>query len=58
MTTVDFVARGETEGEWKMVLVEQGPWSGSIEDALQRIQKRLYDCLDAALDGQLAEKYP
>jgi len=58
MITVDFVAKGDTDRDWKMVLVEQGPWLGSLEPELRRIQERLYGCLDAALDGQLAEKFP
>lgn len=41
-----------------MVLVEEGPWPGSIDDQLRRIQERMYGCIDAALDGQLAEKFP
>lgn len=57
-TVVDFVARGDTPDEWKMVLVEEGPWTGPVSDQLRRIQDRLYGCLDAALDGQLAEKFP
>jgi hypothetical protein len=56
MMTVDFVTRGE--GEWKMVLVEQGPWRGPVDEQLRRIQDRLYGCLDAVLDGQLAAKFP
>ncbi len=55
---VDFVAVGEAHDEWKMVLVEEGNWSGDRTTHLYRIQNRLYECLDAALDGQLAEKYP
>jgi hypothetical protein len=57
-TLVDFVARGATPDEWKMVLVEQGPWTGPIENELRRLQERLYGTVDAALDGQLAEKFP
>ena len=42
-----------------MVLVEEGPWQeDEIETNLRRIQDRLYGCLDAALDGKLAELYP
>ncbi len=55
---VDFVAEGETSDEWKLVLVEEGPWEHSIETELRRVQERLYGCLDAALDGQLAEQFP
>jgi hypothetical protein len=57
-TVVDFVAKGATPDEWKMVLVEEGPWTGAIEAQLKRVQERLYGCVDAALDGQLAEKFP
>jgi hypothetical protein len=55
---VDFVAKGTTSDEWRMVLVESGPWSGPVSDHLKTLQNRLYDCIDAALDGQLAEKFP
>ena len=54
---VDFVARGDSSDEWRMVLVEEGPWS-NIEDQLHRIQDRLFGCIDAAVDGLLAEKFP
>ena len=57
-TVVDFIARGDTPDQWKMVLVEQGPWSGSVNDHLRRIQDRLYGCIDAALDGKLAAIFP
>lgn len=57
-TIVDFVARGETPDEWRLVLVEEGPWDRPIELELRRIQDRLYSAIDAALDGQLAEKFP
>lgn len=57
-TIVDFVAKGETPDEWRMVLVEEGPWTGSIDAELRRLQDRLHGAIDAALDGQLAEKFP
>jgi hypothetical protein len=57
-TTVDFVARGDSPGEWKMVLVEQGPWKHPIDKQLRRVQARMYGCVDAALDGKLAEEFP
>jgi hypothetical protein len=58
VTTVDFVARGNSPNEWRLVLVEQGPWTNSLEANLSRLQDRLYGCIDAALDGQVAEKFP
>ncbi|NUR23290.1 DUF6572 domain-containing protein [Frateuria sp.] len=57
-TVVDFVSRGDSPDEWRVVLVEEGPWRDSIEEQLGRIQARLYDSIDAILDGQLAEKFP
>ncbi len=57
-TTVDFVAKGVTPDEWRVVLVEEGPWSRSVEAELRRVQERLYECIDAALDGQFAKKFP
>ena len=57
-TIVDFIARGDTDDEWRMVLVEEGPWLGPVADQLHRIQERLYACIDAAIDGHLAEKFP
>lgn len=55
---IDFIAKGDSEDEWRVVLVEEGPWPGPIEEQLRRIQGRLYDCIDIVLDGQLAEKFP
>lgn len=41
-----------------MVLVESGPWHGPIDLHLRNLQARLYGCVDAALDGQLAGQFP
>lgn len=57
-TVVDFVARGEKAGEWLMVLVEEGPWQPPFEAQLRRLQNRLYGCIDVAIDGALAGKFP
>ena len=51
--TVDFITRDP----WQMVLVEEGPWE-DIPTNLRRLQERLYTCIDAAIDGRLAELYP
>jgi hypothetical protein len=56
--TVDFVAFDDERDACLLVLVEQGPWSCPIEDHLTALQDRLYGCLDAALDGRLAEQFP
>ncbi len=54
---VDFIAKGATEEEWLMVLIEEGPWHPH-EARLQAIQDRLYNCIDALIDGQLAQAFP
>ncbi len=57
--TVDFVAQGADPDSWHLVLVEQGPWpAAEVMSELRRVQDRLYGCLDAALDGEVAEKFP
>ena len=56
--TIDFVAFDDERDACLLVLVEQGPWSGSVDNHLYALQDRLYGCLEAALDGQLAEHFP
>jgi hypothetical protein len=56
--TIDFVTRAPALLQWRIVLVEEGPWSKSeIDVNLLRIQRRLYGCIDAALDGDLARQF-
>jgi hypothetical protein len=56
--TVNFVTK-LPQGGFGMVLVEEGPWPhNEVEANLRRVQERLYNCVDAALDGQLAERFP
>jgi hypothetical protein len=50
---VDFIAKDP----WRMVLVEEGPWD-DIAANLRRVQDRLYSCVEAAIDGKLAEQFP
>jgi hypothetical protein len=56
--TIDFVAFDEDRDACLLILVEEGPWIGAVEEHLQRLQERIYGCLDAALDGQLAKQFP
>ena len=56
--TIDFIAFDEERDACLLVLVEEGPWTGSVEDHLRALQDRLYGCLAAALDGQVAERFP
>lgn len=55
---VDFVAKGEKPGEYRMVLVEEGPWAKPYTIRLKHLQERLYGCIDAAIEGQLAAEFP
>jgi hypothetical protein len=57
--TIDFVAFDPELDACLLVLVEPGPWTdGKIEGCLIALQARLYGCLEAALDGQIAERFP
>ena len=51
--TIDFITRNP----WQMVLVEEGPWT-DVEENFRRLQDRLYSCVEAAIDGELARIYP
>ena len=57
--TIDFVVRDQPHGGCALILVEQGPWSqDEIDMKLRQLQDRLHTCLDAALDGDVATKFP
>ena len=56
--TIDFVAFDDDLNACLLVLVEEGPWTGQIDGHLRALQDRIYGCLEAALDGQVAEKFP
>ena len=55
---IDSVAFDDERDACLMVLVEEGPWGAQVHDHLLRLQGRLYGCLNAALDGTLAESFP
>ena len=56
---IDLVTEHPGTGVFALILVETGPWPpGTEERELRRIQDRLYDCVDAAVDGHFAAKYP
>jgi hypothetical protein len=46
------------DGTFVLRLVEDGPWANPIDDELHRLQERIYNCVDIAIDGHLASKYP
>ena len=56
-TIVDFVAKGSEPDMWRLVLVEHGPWHDPITQ-LEKLQNRLYDCIDALIDGTLIDQFP
>jgi len=57
--TIDLVTQRPADGAYVLVSVEAGPWqTDNVQTELRRIQDRLYDCVDAAVDGHLAAKYP
>jgi len=56
--TIDFVAFDDERDACLLVLVEQGPWRGPLEEHLRTLQGKLYDYLEAALDGSVAARFP
>lgn len=55
---IDFLAKGEDENQWLVVLVEEASAEYDSDEFLYDFQDRLYNCLDAIIDGQLADKFP
>ena len=55
--TVDLITQ-TPDGRFVLLLVEQGPWMDAPEVHLRKLQERLYDCLDIAIDGHLAALHP
>jgi hypothetical protein len=56
--TINFVSR-RGDGAIVLTLVEQGPWEpDSVETELERVEQRLYDCLNVVLTGQFAARHP
>ena len=57
--TIDLVTYKPDTDKFIIVLVEEGPWAeNQVRDNLERLQDRLYNCVDVAVDGHLATKYP
>jgi hypothetical protein len=57
--TIDVVTYDPKTDSHKMILVEEGPWeTGAILDNLRALQERLYNCVDAVVDGHVAERFP
>ena len=57
--TVDLVTYDPKRDAFVLVVVEQGPWpADAIEPSLRRLQNTLSACIDAAVDGGVAQKYP
>lgn len=55
---IDFVAKGKIEDQWLVVLVEEANAEFDLDGFLYDFQDWLYNCLDAIIDGQLANKFP
>lgn len=55
--TADFVTFDDDRDACLLIMVEQN-WTGPVDDNLRALQSRFYGCLNAVLDGDLAEKFP
>ena len=57
--TIDLITHNPKDDKYAMILVEEGPWPDEdIVTKLHELQDRLYNCVFAAIDGQLASLYP
>jgi hypothetical protein len=57
--TVETITYDPKRDAFVLIVVEQGPWPpDAINTNLSRIQRRLLDCVDAAVDGGVALKLP
>ena len=55
---IDLIAHHPATG-YALILVQEGPWlEGSEERELRRLQARLHDYVDVAVDGHLAKLHP
>jgi len=58
--TIDTITYDPTRDEFVLYLVEDGPWPNDDSDwdqCLARIQNRIFDAFDTAVDGHLQKKY-
>lgn len=58
---IDLITHDPRTDEFALILVEDGPWSEEASDwneCLSRIQARIFDAIDVAIDGHLAKIYP
>lgn len=61
LAAINLITETPGTGEFALILVEDGPWPNKDADwkeCLSRIQNRIYDAIDIAIDGHLAAKYP
>lgn len=59
--TFDLVTADPVHGEAVVYLVEEGPWpenEAGWNARLRGLQDRLYDAVDAVVDGHLAGRFP
>src|ERR1041385_3038487 len=58
---IDLISYDPANDEFVLYLVEDGPWPenhAAWKTCLLRIQNRVFDAIDVAVDGNLASRYP
>jgi len=58
---IDLITHDAANDEFVLYLVEDGPWPDSKSEwreCLLKIQNRIFDAIDVAVEGHLAVKYP
>jgi hypothetical protein len=57
--TIDLVTHDPKQDAFVLVAVEQGPWPpNTTDEQLLRLQNKLLDYVNVAVDGGLAQRYP
>jgi hypothetical protein len=56
---IDLITQDAKKDAYKLIAVAQGPWPASeVTDHMRALQEKLYDYVDAAVEGGLAAQYP
>lgn len=58
MFKIDLVTKNSEKNIYYVVLVEEGPWEPDYTSELERLQERLFTCVDVITEGHLSKKFP
>lgn len=55
--TIDLISE-RRDGSFCLRLLEEGPWPKDHADELQAVEKRIFDVVEAVIEGKLVERFP